>query len=397
MQVPIGERIRTLRQRDSRTQADLANLLGVSSQAVSRWESGTTYPDMEIIPAIANVFGVSIDALFGYQGERDSKINALLEEVEMLDRENVQEDINLDRCITLLRTGLAEFPGNEKITYKLASILHDTGWARHENWKHYGEDYTPDADHIQYDFDPQKQNPYWLEASRLFESLISATNDPHIRHDSILQLISIYRGFGESEKGKALANTMPTVEQSREILLATATDGKEQEKYLGEALLHLLDVFSEQYMYALVNNRTNFATEKPIRKVQGLIEMFRFLCDDGNMGQHHRQVSFLYLYLARLQWEYGYREEAFLSLDIALGHAKKFDALAKTSCGKFTAMLLQETEIEIVKYRSCGKLAQGLPEDFPMWCNPEYYTVKAEMILDPRWAEWEKQCRNTAL
>ncbi|MBQ3590628.1 MAG: hypothetical protein II979_01690, partial [Clostridia bacterium] len=76
---------------------------------------------MEIIPAIANVFGVSIDALFGYQGERDSKINALLEEVEMLDRENVQEDINLDRCIALLRTGLAEFPGNEKITYKLAS------------------------------------------------------------------------------------------------------------------------------------------------------------------------------------------------------------------------------------------------------------------------------------
>ena len=43
MQVPIGERIRTLRQRDSRTQADLASILGVSSQAVSRWESGASY------------------------------------------------------------------------------------------------------------------------------------------------------------------------------------------------------------------------------------------------------------------------------------------------------------------------------------------------------------------
>ena len=70
MKLNLGTTIRELRRRDDRTQEELAALLGVTAQAVSRWESGGCYPDMEMIPAIANVFGISIDELFGYQGER---------------------------------------------------------------------------------------------------------------------------------------------------------------------------------------------------------------------------------------------------------------------------------------------------------------------------------------
>ncbi|MBR2599363.1 MAG: helix-turn-helix transcriptional regulator, partial [Erysipelotrichaceae bacterium] len=62
----LGKRIRELRNRDGRTQEVLAEELGVTAQAVSRWEKGICYPDMEIIPSIANYFGVSIDELFGY-------------------------------------------------------------------------------------------------------------------------------------------------------------------------------------------------------------------------------------------------------------------------------------------------------------------------------------------
>lgn len=66
MNIKIGEKIRQLRQRDGRKQEDLAGVLGVSPQAVSRWEANGGYPDMELIPAIANYFNVSIDELFGY-------------------------------------------------------------------------------------------------------------------------------------------------------------------------------------------------------------------------------------------------------------------------------------------------------------------------------------------
>ncbi len=69
MRIQIGNTIKALRKRDKRTQEDVAEALGITFQAVSRWESEIAYPDIELIPAIANYFGVTIDELFGYHSE----------------------------------------------------------------------------------------------------------------------------------------------------------------------------------------------------------------------------------------------------------------------------------------------------------------------------------------
>ena len=98
MQLNIGIKIRELRRRDGRTQDNLAETLGVTAQAVSRWESGGSYPDMEMIPAIANYFHISIDELFGYHDEREEKIKAILEEATK----------------TLTKQGFTMYPGSFK-------------------------------------------------------------------------------------------------------------------------------------------------------------------------------------------------------------------------------------------------------------------------------------------
>lgn len=408
MKITIGSKIRELRRRDSRTQDELATALGVTAQAVSRWESGGSYPDMEIVPSIANFFGVSIDELFGYHGEREAKVDALLAKVEELDMQNMREDATVDECITLLREGLAEFPGNEKIMYQLADMLDVAGWKRHNNWRyyeekyadiHYEEKYTDSADfgHIKYDCDPKKQNKYWVEAAKMFENLVKNGEDSNIVTGSICGLIGIYRSFGEYEKGRELAMRLPTVHQCREVRLTEAYDGAEQKRLLGQALLEMADEFSERFMYALVNDRTNYETELPVEKVRGLIALFELLCDDGNLGPHHVQVSYLYLYLARLQWEYGHHDEAFVSLDDALAHAKAFDALAGQETVTLTAPMVRGASYVLAArytsgYRTIGILAEHLPEDFPMWCNPDYRKVKEEMSADPRWADWVRRC-----
>ena len=61
----IGENIRALRQRKMLTQEQVAVHLGVSSQAVSKWETSANTPDIALLPALAELFGVTIDALFG--------------------------------------------------------------------------------------------------------------------------------------------------------------------------------------------------------------------------------------------------------------------------------------------------------------------------------------------
>lgn len=60
----IGNNIRYLRLKAQRTQEQLAEQLGVSYQAVSKWETGANTPDLSLLPAIARYFGVTIDTLF---------------------------------------------------------------------------------------------------------------------------------------------------------------------------------------------------------------------------------------------------------------------------------------------------------------------------------------------
>ena len=60
----LGENIRALRLRKRLTQEQVAQQLGVTYQAVSKWENGTNTPDIALLPEIAAFFGVTIDALF---------------------------------------------------------------------------------------------------------------------------------------------------------------------------------------------------------------------------------------------------------------------------------------------------------------------------------------------
>ena len=60
----IGENIARLRKEKGWTQAELGEKLGVSNQAVSKWESGMTMPDVMLLPTLADTFGIYIDELF---------------------------------------------------------------------------------------------------------------------------------------------------------------------------------------------------------------------------------------------------------------------------------------------------------------------------------------------
>lgn len=69
MNIPISRVIRKLRRERSITQEELAAVLGITYQSVSRWENGQAYPDIELIPKIAQYFNISTDVLFGTDKE----------------------------------------------------------------------------------------------------------------------------------------------------------------------------------------------------------------------------------------------------------------------------------------------------------------------------------------
>ncbi len=85
MNFEVGAKIKQLRTERSMTQEELGNRLSVSPQAVSKWESGTTMPDIQLLPEISVLFGVSIDELFSMTDEsRIDRIENMVDNVRFI-------------------------------------------------------------------------------------------------------------------------------------------------------------------------------------------------------------------------------------------------------------------------------------------------------------------------
>ena len=72
----FGQRITALRKERSMTQDQLAQELGITAQAISKWENGQSYPDILLLPKLAAVYGVRVDELLGCAPEADEDDDA---------------------------------------------------------------------------------------------------------------------------------------------------------------------------------------------------------------------------------------------------------------------------------------------------------------------------------
>ena len=78
----FGENLMRYRRKAGLTQEALAEALGVSRQAVGKWESGATYPETEKLPLLADVLGCSLDALLRGDGEEEPEETDAEPEIE---------------------------------------------------------------------------------------------------------------------------------------------------------------------------------------------------------------------------------------------------------------------------------------------------------------------------
>lgn len=80
MDITIGKRIAALRKEKGLKQEELAQLLGISGQAVSKWENDQTCPDISLLPQLAKILGVSVDELLSGKQETAPVVQILPEE-----------------------------------------------------------------------------------------------------------------------------------------------------------------------------------------------------------------------------------------------------------------------------------------------------------------------------
>ena len=111
----IGNNIAALRKEKSITQEELANILGVSAQAVSKWENNSSCPDVALLTDIADYFGVTVDALLRAQGDEITS-----EQPQVDTSSQAQNNFNKNVNIKIVQQNGKT--NNVKIPFKFAKI-----------------------------------------------------------------------------------------------------------------------------------------------------------------------------------------------------------------------------------------------------------------------------------
>lgn len=115
----IGATIRQLRQEQEITQEQLAEALGITSRAVSQWETDRTAPDISQLPALANFFDVTTDHLLGVDIKRkEEEIVKILRHIQKYQEQGDQES-----TANYLREQLKIYPNEPVLLSNLASAL----------------------------------------------------------------------------------------------------------------------------------------------------------------------------------------------------------------------------------------------------------------------------------
>ena len=188
--IKLGEKIKSLRKQKNISQEVFANYLGVSFQAVSKWENGNTMPDVTMIPAIASYFGVSTDELFDFNlFEMEKQVEAICHEAY---KYRFTDGAESER---ILREGLQRFPGNDIILNNLLYTL----------------DYQTRAD----------------EVITLCKTLIESTKDDSVKYDACRILASCYKENGQNDLVKPTLEIIPEIYFSKLELMASLLDGED--------------------------------------------------------------------------------------------------------------------------------------------------------------------------
>ena len=196
--INIGNKIRELRKKKGITQEALASVLSVSPQAVSKWESSLTYPDMEMIPVIARYFEVSMDILFDYDvREMKAKIQKIVDDAwkYLFD--------DTPKYIEIIKTALREYPGNEEL---LTALL----------------------DAYEYALRDKEDISRLDEMIKLSQKIIMESND-FIRVCNVKDIqAAAYLKKGDYQKAKAVLKTLPREYDLRDWAFAFRLSGKDK-------------------------------------------------------------------------------------------------------------------------------------------------------------------------
>lgn len=223
MHLNLGKKIKTLRKQRNISQEVLAQYLGVTFQAVSKWENETAMPDITLVPAIAAFFGVSTDELLDFNlYEIEKNVEAIVDE------HSKYWDTDKAKAEQILRDGLKKYPGNDILLNCLVGVIPV----------------------------PERST----EVIELCKALVEGTRYDDVKYDAWRIMAEAYKASGEYALAKAAIEEIPEIYFTKLQVKALLLDGEDMFEaavkqkslsfeHLLEMLMELSDYYAEKGEY----------------------------------------------------------------------------------------------------------------------------------------------------
>lgn len=173
------------------TQEQVADYLGVSTPAVNKWEKGSSYPDITLLPALARLLRIDLNTLLSFNDDLSDKeicdFSNELFEIGSTKGFNIAFEVAIDK--------IHEFPNCYKLILNVATIL--TG--------------------MLYMFEVEDKESYKLQIEDLYLRVLES-EDLEIKNQAVSMLVNIYLEKKEYEKAQNCIDKLPTVTYDKKLL-----------------------------------------------------------------------------------------------------------------------------------------------------------------------------------
>ena len=195
MNIRLGEKLKSLRREKNISQEKLAQFLNVSFQAVSKWENGSTYPDIELLPEIARFFGITVDALL--QAEQIDEKRLYTE----YDAKSAEAYLNgkISAALSFGQEAYRRLPNNIEVQEMLMSTY--------------------------FDMDMEK---YQKEIVALGTEIYAGDAPAYCKGQAIWQIARTYAACGDMEMAKNWASRADSILHAKEMLFVQIVEDGEE-------------------------------------------------------------------------------------------------------------------------------------------------------------------------
>ena len=299
----FGQIIKKLRNEANMTQETLAELLNISPQAVSRWETNLTMPDISLLPPLANLFQVTTDYLLEMDTYQKDLRKTEFEEAfyEYWKKDDKEKNYNIAIAAT------TEYPNNMAYMEWLASA----------------EFYIalPNSDNTEY--------TRLLESSvKHYRIVLNHCKNDALYHQALHGIVLALHWLGKLSDAKDYAMLETDVEKQNE-LLCWCLEGEEKIQHTQKMTEVSLNHFITQLQHS----------SKSLEKCIVMEEIIKLLFPDGNYQYYHNFLQYNAIDKAILLCKEEYYDDAIYELKKAKTHAEAMVQYNTQTHYRFTAPL----------------------------------------------------------